>query len=195
MSRKLRELINGGIYHVYNRGNNRGELFAAAQDYEYFKMLLRNNKEKYGVDIFHYCLMPNHYHALLRVGQGEKLPAFMRTVQLGYARYFKRKRKCVGHVFQDRYRNPRIEEESYYLQCGRYIERNPVKAKMVVRAEDYRYSSARYYTQGVPDELITPNPYYLGMGKTEEERRRAYRKFVALDDPYGGIIDQYLKRV
>ena len=194
MPRKVRELENGGIYHVYNRGNNRRNLFRDAKDFETFRRLWLKAKERYAFWVYHYCWMSNHYHILLKIGRGKDLGRLLHWVQLGYARYFKKRYKISGRFFQERYRSPRIPEESYYLQCGRYIERNPVKAKKVVRAEDYCYSSAGYYVEGRKDPLLTENLYYQEMGKSAEERRKNYKAFVRIDEPYSELIsDQLLK--
>ena len=192
MPRKPRDFVDGGIYHVFNRGNNRRDLFRCEEDFDYFLKLVRSAQEKYRITIFHYCLMTNHFHILLRSEIKEDLPAFMHWLQLGYNRYFKKKYDTIGHIFQERFRSPRISEESYYLQCGRYIERNPIKAGMVLNAWDYCYSSARYYAFGEKDKLITTNPYYLEMGLSDEERRESYKRFLALEEPYTPMIDQQL---
>lgn len=123
MPRRPREFVAGGIYHVFNRGNNRKTLFEEEPDYECFMGILEKGRERERVEIYHYCLMSNHYHLLMRSEERESLPRFMHWVQLGYARYYKRKHETTGHIFEERYRSPRIAEESYYLQCGRYIER------------------------------------------------------------------------
>lgn len=194
MPRKAREFMAGGIYHVFNRGNNRRVLFDGKEDFECFKKMLGAGMKREAVKLYHYCLMSNHYHLFIKSEEVESLPRFMHWMQLGYARYFKKKYQTTGHVFEERYRSPRIEEESYYLQCGRYIERNPVKAKMVERAEDYPYSSARYYIYGKKDDLVTENIYYQEMGRTIEERQKAYQKFVQIEEPYAELIsDQLLK--
>lgn len=195
MPRKVRELVDGGIYHLYNRRNNGEKLYLDKEDYEYFRFLLRRAKEKFPADIYHYCLMMNHYHILLKVRVGEDLGRLMHSVQLGYARHYKQKYRRKGHVFQERFRSPRIDAESYYLQCGRYIERNPLRAKIVTRAEAYGYSSAAYYVHGKKDPLITANMYYQGMGKTLKERQMRYRQFVSLGEPYSAIIEAALKKV
>ena len=195
MPRKPRELEDEAIYHVFNRGNNRRELFLATEDYRTFLMLLSQAKTKFQADIFHYCLMTNHFHLLVKVARGENLPRFMHHVQLGYARYFKKKYGSIGHVFQERYRSPRIPEESYYLQCGRYIERNPVAARLVREPGEYPYSSAAFYALGSSDPLITPNLYYQQTGRTQEERQVNYQKFLSVDEPYSEIIEEALLRV
>ncbi len=195
MPRKPRELTDGGIYHVFNRGNDRRQLFSEPEDYLCFLNHLREGISRYSAELFHYCLMPNHFHLLLKIQKGGDLPALMHRVQLAYARYFKKTRAFVGHIFQERFRGPRIGEESYYLQCGRYIERNPVKASLVQEAADYTYSSAKFYARGEKDSLITSNPYYLQMGTSEQERQQRYRDFLALDEPYAVMLDAALTKI
>ena len=194
MPRKPRELVDGGIYHVFNRGNDRRELFGEEADYQCFLNHLTVAHQLYSAEIYHYCLMPNHYHLLLRVQRGSDLAALMHRLQLAYARYFKKTRGYVGHVFQERYRSPRIEQESYYLQCGRYIERNPVRAELAPEASAYAYSSARYYVLGEKDSLVTPNLYYHELGSTEGERQRRYEEFLRLEEPYTPMLDEALRK-
>jgi putative transposase len=195
MPRKPRELIENGIYHVYNRGNNRQRLFWDDEDFLKYLNLLKELKDKFSIKIFHYCLMSNHVHLLIQISTHESLHQFMHGLQLKYTRYYKDKYKFVGHLYQGRYRSPRISEESYYLQCGRYIERNPVKARMVQFAENYRYSSAKYYACGESNDLLTENLYYGQMGRNDEERREGYRWFLKIDEPYADMIDEALNRV
>ena len=195
MPRKVRELLDGGIYHVFNRGNDRRRLFQDPEDFLYFLNQLNLAKETLDASLYHYCLMTNHFHLLLKVQEGRNLPRLMHRTQLAYARYFKKKYKFTGHVFQERFRSPRIPEESYYLQCGRYIERNPLKAGLVKEAAVYPWSSAAYYALGKSNPLLTPNLYYDGMGATPSERQESYQKFLSIDEPYGAIVDQALTRV
>lgn len=187
--------MDGGIYHVYFRGNNRKWLFRGDEDFQRYKDLIKEQRERYKLDLYHYCLMTNHVHMLMRIDKGNELPKLMHGIQLGYTRYYRKKYKYLGHLYQGRFRSPRIEEESYYLQCGRYIERNPVKAGMVERAEDYEYSSAAHYVLGVTDLLVTDNPYYIGMGREDAVRQKNYSIFVRLDEPYRGMIDAGLAKV
>jgi putative transposase len=194
MPRKPREFLADGIYHVFNRGNNRQVIFKSPEDFNCFKRLLKAGQDRENVEIYHYCLMSNHFHLLMKSRERESLPRFMHWVQLGYTRYFKRKHQTTGHLFEERYRSPRIADDSYYLQCGRYIERNPVKAKLVKEAFDYPHSSARYYALGQKDLILTENVHYLGLGYNDQERQLAYKKFVHMEEPYAELIsDQLLK--
>jgi putative transposase len=195
MPRKPRELLDGGIYHVFNRGNDRRQLFGEEADYRCFLNYLSTACQLYRAEIYHYCLMPNRYHLLLRISKGSDLAVLMHRLQLAYARYFKKTRGYVGHVFQERYRSPRIVEESYYLQCGRYIERNPVRAELVKEAWEHPYSSARFYVLGDRDSLVTTNLYYNELGQTEAERRQRYNEFLRLEEPYTAVLDEALKKV
>jgi putative transposase len=195
MPRRQRELEDGGIYHVYSRGNNRQRLFRGEADFEKYLELLKRSRERYAFRLYHYCLMSNHVHLLLEIMCGKDLARVMHDLQLGYARYYKKQYKYTGHLYQGRYRSPRIPGESYYLQCGRYIERNPVKTGLVSQAEDYKYSSAAYYVLGQRNDLITPNRYYAGMGRTETERQAAYRELVRLEEPYSDMVTAGLQRV
>jgi putative transposase len=195
MPRKPRELVDGGIYHVFNRGNDKMVLFRSPGDFLYFLSELRISLEKYPSDLFHYCVMSNHFHLLLRVREGRSLGRVMHRLQLNYARYFVKKYGFAGHVFGQRFHSPRIPEDSYYLQCGRYIERNPVKAGLAERPADYPYSSSRYYCQGGEDALVTPNIFYEGLAGTAEGRRQAYQDFVGQDEPYAALLDSALSHV
>lgn len=192
MPRKSRELVDGGIYHVYSRGNNFQKLYRQREDCQIFLQLIQKTKTTFLFDVFHYCLMPNHYHLLLKIMRGDDLPRIMHSVLLSYTRYYKKAYGFKGHVFASRFRSPLIQEESYYLQCGRYIERNPVKAGIVKDVWEYECSSAGHYAFGRRDDLITDNPYYLQTGRTLEERQNAYRKFVSLEEPYDEMINKGL---
>jgi len=190
MPRKVRELVDGGIYHIFNRGNNKMNLFMTDLDFRHFLNLIKYSATFYQAKLYHYCLMTNHFHLLLQIEKASDLSKIMHNIQLKYAQYFKMRSDFAGHIFQERFRSPRIPEESYYLQCGRYIERNPVKAGMAIRPEDYSYSSASYYALGKRDDLVTPNVYYTDLGKNQEERQARYRKFVAFDEPYDQMIEK-----
>ncbi|MBI4313572.1 MAG: transposase [Candidatus Omnitrophica bacterium] len=194
MPRKPRELVDNGIYHIFNRGNDRRNLFATDIDYRRFLQQLQAGLVHYGGALYHYCLMPNHFHFLLKIEKGNDLAAFMHQTQLGYARYFKKTRAYAGHVFQERFRSPRIAQESYHLQCGRYIERNPVEARLAIDASAYPYSSAPFYARGIANPLVTPNPYYSQMGDSDSKRQSQYHEFLALEEPYTSLINHQLSK-
>ncbi len=190
MPRKPRELADDAIYHVFNRGNDKREIFYDAMDFHVFLKRIGKMKTELGAEIYHYCLMNNHFHLLLKVKKGGDLRTLMHRAQLSYALYFKKKYGLLGHLFQDRYRSPRIPTDSYYLQCGRYIERNPIKGGLVKNIGDYPYSSAPFYLFGKKDDLVTPNIHFRSMGLTDSERRQNYAMFLQVEDPYSSYLDE-----
>lgn len=193
MPRKPRKFVDGGYYHLIARGNNRLFILEDVRGYEVFKDLLKTSKEKYDWRLHHYCLMGNHIHLLGNVKIGITLPRIMQYLLFEYSRWYRKKTKYVGHLWQGRYKSPLIESESYFLECGRYIERNPVRAKLVKEAGAYRWSSYNHYAFGKQDELIDDDPYYQGLGRSSSERQKHYREYVALDGPYDGLVDKVLK--
>jgi putative transposase len=192
MPRQTRQFYQGQYYHIITRGNNRQFLFREAEDFEFYMEQVRRYKERYEVAIVHYCIMSNHVHFLMRNESGERgISKMMQGLGMAYARYYKKKRRKTGHVFEDRFKSIWIETDAYLLECGRYIERNPVRAKMVKKADEYKWSSYRYYAYGEPDALITENILYQGLGQTPEECREAYCGYVGTPRAYESIIDKY----
>jgi len=161
--------------HIMNRGNNRQLLFTKDEEKAYFKYLLLSKKDYAGVHIYHYCLMNNHIHLIVRLERGADLSKFLKQVFLAYYAFFRNKHDYSGHLFQGRFKNIIIETSSYLLQCGKYIELNPVRAKIVRRPGDYQFSSFSYYAEGRHDPLLLRNPCYESLGNTEGERRIAYK--------------------
>ena len=178
MPRKKREESPTGVYHWIVRGMNKRKLFHGDGDYERFLELLREYKDQYGVLVFHYCMMTNHVHLLLKTLALENLSQFSHYVQRRYAYYYCEAYKRTGSVFQRGFRSFCIDKDSYLLECGRYIERNPVRAKLVKRSEDHVYTSYRFYSQGEGNDLLTPSPAYLGLSCQQEQRERIYADYV-----------------
>lgn len=125
--------------------------------------------------IYHYCLMPNHVHLMVWVDEASNLSRFMQRVNGKYAYYYKRRHKYIGHLWQDRFKSKIIDKESYLAQCGKYIELNPVRAKLVESPEGYFYSSYRHYALGVPDKLVDENPLFLSLDIDPDKRKGFYR--------------------
>ena len=194
MPRKPRPLQDHGFYHLIARGNNHLFLFDIPRGFETFKALLRESKTRYPWKLSHYCLMANHIHLLGQMGRGRDLPRLMQYLLFEYSRWYRMRTGYVGHLWQGRYKSPLIERESYFLECGRYIERNPVRAQLVNQPEDYTWSSYRYYAFGEPDLLIDEDPYYQDLGSDSFSRQKSYREFVKLDGPYDKVVDrEFLK--
>jgi len=165
--------------HIMVRGNNKNTIFPEEHDKRHYLKLLLDYKTDHEVDIYHYCIMDNHLHLMLLSRRAGALSDFMKKVNLSFFFHFRKKYGYVGHLFQGRFKSNIIDHDSYLLQCGKYIELNPVRKGIVAKAEDYPFSSYRYYVIGNENPLIIPDPLYLALSDNEEFRRRLYREFVS----------------
>ncbi len=194
MPRKPRILIEGGYYHILTRGNDRRKLFRYRQDYRYFLEIIKRYLTKFQISIVHYCLMPNHLHLLIQAHKAGDLPKFMQGILQVYADYFRKKYDSVGFVFQNRYKSFLIESEAYLLECGRYIERNPLRAGITDDLLNYPWSSFSFYAVSKRSDIIKlMNPVYLSLANTEKERQLHYQNYVYKERPYDLIVDKALR--
>lgn len=178
MGRKKREVSPTGIYHWIVRGMNRKRLFHDQEDHSRFQNLVLQYRDLYRVKIHHYCQMTNHVHMLLRTESLEALTGFSHYVQRRYAYSYCGKYKWNGSVFRQGYKSYAIDREEYLLECGRYIERNPVKAKMVNEASEYAFSSYRFYAYGEADPMLDCSPAFLALAVNPIARRELYAAYV-----------------
>ena len=140
MPRKPRKKSISDIYHVTNRGVNHLSIFAQNREKGRMLNLIRENCDKYHVGIYSYCIMPNHFHLLIKVSLSD-LSAFMAVISSKYASYYNYKHKRSGVVFQNRFQSQCIEDANYFWNCLRYIHLNPVKAKLCKDPRSYKYGS------------------------------------------------------
>ena len=192
MTRPPRQLLDGGCYHLIARGNNRQCLLTEEAAFHDFLDLLARAKARYPAKLYHSCLLSHHIHLLLEIGAGPQLPKFMQLVLQGYARWYGKRQRYSGHVWQGRYKSPRVDQESYYLEAGRYIERNPLRAKIVQDLKEYPWSSYAVYAYGTLNPLVDEDPYYGQLGSNPSGRQTAYRDFVRLESPYAPMLDKEL---
>ncbi|MFA5857826.1 MAG: transposase [Elusimicrobiota bacterium] len=125
--RKNRVELNGGMFHVINRGNNRKQIFLVNDDYKKFTEILFDTKKFYGFKLYAYVLMPNHFHLLVQTSEFPT-SVFMQSMLTRYAKYFNERHHRVGHMFQGRYQSVMIDPEKYMLPLIRYIHLNPHRA-------------------------------------------------------------------
>lgn len=178
MARPLRILYPGAFYHVTSRGNEKKDVFKSHRDREKFLEYLASATERYAAIIHVYCLMSNHYHLLLETPAGN-LSQIMRHINSAYTTYFNIKRKRSGHLFQGRFKAILVEADEYATELSRYIHLNPVRAGMVARPEEYRWSSYRSYI----GHSAAPEWLKVGMilgyfGKGSVAAGKKYRVFV-----------------
>ncbi len=166
------------FYHVMNRGNYRAEIFHGEKDYLYFLKILQDYSRENSIFVYHWALMPTHYHLLLEINEPPKLSKIMAGIARSYVHYHHRTYESAGHLWQGRFKSQPIQKERYLLSCGRYIERNPVKAGLAQHPEDYPYSSARYYIHHEQDNLTTKDPLIETFGRDAEEQTKGYKTFL-----------------
>ena len=141
MPRISRNLTDYGFYHVLSRGNDKKNIFRCDEDYLTFLEIVLRYLEKYKIYIYHYCLMPNHFHILLQTPEALQLPKFMQGLLQSYSWQFRKKYESVGFLFQNRYKSLFIGKESYLLDCARYIERNPIRSGLIHDINMYHWNS------------------------------------------------------
>jgi len=178
MTRTARFIIDEGYYHVVARGNNRARIFHDERDFNTYRQLLDQYCTDYQIQLYHYCLMPNHVHLMIRMAKGEHLYRAMKSINLSYTLAYKKRYAFVGHLWQGRFKSFIIDSDAYLLQCGAYIELNPSRAHLVKQPEQYTWSSYNVYARGDNDPLIHLNPMYLSLSKTSSQRQQHYRQFV-----------------
>ncbi len=176
MPRIPRILLSQSFYHIMARGNNKNIIFKEGRDYCYFLSLILKYKKEHPFNIYHYCLMPNHVHFLIQTQKGADFSVFMKKLNLSYFYYYKKKYGWVGHFWQNRFKSQPVGKDNYFMQCGKYIELNPVRANIVEDPKDYLYSSYNYYVEGREDMLLTDDFFYEGFGKDKERRQINYKE-------------------
>ena len=144
MARPLRIQYPGAVYHVMNRGGSRQKIFIEKQDYEAFLKTIGEIHERWGVELFAYCLMGNHYHICLRTPEGN-LSRVMRHLDGLYTQRFNRIHRRDGALLRGRYRAIVVDEDAYMAQVVRYIHLNPLAAGLVGEPQGYGWSSHRFY--------------------------------------------------
>lgn len=178
MPRLKRFTIENGNYHILSRGHNRQNIFHNDDDFKKYLELLKINKQKFDVKIYHYSLMSNHIHIILNSPTGEVLTKMMRGVNQNYAQYYRKKYGGCGYIWQDRFKSFLIENGRYLLVSGRYVEINPVVAGLVKLPEGYKWSSYHVYAFGEKNDIIDFNPEYIGLSDTIETCQKLYKEFV-----------------
>jgi putative transposase len=127
-------------FHYYNRGVNRDDIFFSSENYEYLIQTFFRFLPSYPVELIAYCLMPNHYHILLRQNESKAGSAFIQRVFNSYTQAINRRYNRVGTLFQGSVKNRNVDDEAYIVEVIRYIHLNPVYAKIVKNPAHRHYS-------------------------------------------------------
>ncbi len=200
MARIARVVAPGMPHHVTQRGNRRQQTFFNNEDYQAYLVLMSEWCLKYNVEIWAYCLMPNHIHLIAIPQTKEGLNLAIGEAHRRYTRRINFREGWRGHLWQGRFASF-VMEENYLLACTRYIELNPVRAKLVKQAEDWPWSSAKAHRKGKNVILANTKPLLDIVNKSwkkflshdvQESEIELFRKHERTGRPLGGgpFVDQ-----
>jgi putative transposase len=175
MPRPPRVVLPGHSLHLIQRGNNRSACFVDDEDRACYLSALRHSSVDARCEIHAYVLMTNHVHLLVTAGEVWSPARMMQALGRRYVQHFNERYGRTGTLWEGRYRSSLIDSERYFLQCSRYVETNPVRAGLVIRPGEYRWSSFRSNAYGLTDALVRRHAVYLALGRWESNRREAYR--------------------
>jgi putative transposase len=194
MPRTSRAAIGGYCYHVLNRGNRRSEVFHGPDDYAAFVTLLCQACARVPMRLLAWCLMPNHFHLALWPEKDSDLAKWLHWLLTTHVRRYNLCYRLTGHVWQGRFKAFPVQEDEHLLTMLRYVERNPLRANLVGRAEDWPWSSLneRLTAPLLPMLAAGPVPLpgnwldYVNAPQTEGELERI-RRSVVRSCPYGSV--------
>jgi putative transposase len=156
VARDVRDALGGYCYQVLNRGNGRQTVFHKEGGFAAFAKLLREAGERIDMRLLAYCVLFNHFHLLLWPRREGDLSAYMMWLTTAHVRRYHQHYHSSGHFWQGRFRSFPIEDDGHLLIVHRYIERNPVRAGLVQRAQGWFWSSASTQREGLA--LLTVGP-------------------------------------
>jgi putative transposase len=159
MPRRLRIATAGLVYHVLNRAAKRMTLFATACDYDAFLRVLADAKARFPISLYAFCLMPNHWHFIICPQTDEALSQFMHWLTVTHAQRWHafHGTSGTGSVYQGRFKAIAVQSDEHLLRVCRYVARNPLRAMLVERAQDWQWSS-HSTTRSWSDQLVDPWP-------------------------------------
>jgi putative transposase len=169
-----RLFVPGLSHHVRHRGNNRSDVFRDDDDRHEFLVRLRKSAREARVAVHGYVLMTTHFHLLATGHEENSIPRVMQSFGRSYVRYFNDRHRRTGTLWEGRYWASLIADERYWLTCLRYIEMNPVAARLVATPAAYAWSSFHANALARPDTLLTPHSLYLQLGIDAESRAASW---------------------
>lgn len=178
MARQSRISLLGYPYHIILRGNNKSIIFNSDKDRNAFIKFLLKAKLKTNTKIYAYCLMPNHVHLLIEPSTEDGMSRMIQGLGRGYVQYFNRTYKRTGTLWEGRFKSSLVSKDDYLLACSRYVELNPVRARIVSQPGEYHWSSYAFRAEGKPDELLDQDSLYETVGDNPAQIQKAYKNWV-----------------
>ena len=198
MGRPLRAAAGGVVFHVLNRANGRMPLFEKSGDYEAFERVLGEAHERIAMRTLAYCVMPNHWHLVVWPRRDGDLSRFLGWVTLTHTQRWHAHRRSAGagHLYQGRFKSFPVQGDDHFLTVCRYVERNALRAQLVRRAEEWRWSSmwrrtvgSRPVTTWLADWPVQrPRQWVEWVNEPQTEAEvEAVRQCVIRGRPYGSV--------
>jgi putative transposase len=190
MARLGRYFVADQPLHVIQRGNDRKPVFFDDDDYAQYRDWLVAASQDNGLAVHAYVLMTNHVHLLVTPETATSLPRAMQSLGRRYVRHVNARYRRTGTLWEGRYRAAPIDTDEYFISCCRYIELNPVRARMADHPRQYRWSSYRAHAEGKEDALAAFHPVWRRLGRSVESRQEAYRDLIKekLDPAFVGAL-------
>jgi putative transposase len=163
MARLARVIVPGLPHHVTQRGNRREPIFFEDGDQEVYRDLLAAQVKRRGVEVWAYCLMPNHVHLILTPRDEIGLSLAVGEAHRRYTNFVNARGRWTGHLFQSRFASVAMDE-AHLVAAARYVPMNPVRACLVLRPEDWPWSSAKAHLAGQDDGLVSTRPLLERIG-------------------------------
>ena len=184
------------VYHVINRANARVTIFDNPSDYKLFEEILEEGVNKFGMRILAYIIMPNHWHLVLYPKNNGDLAKFMGWVSNTHTRRWHTLKKTIGqgHLYQGRYKSFLVQDNSYFLTVVRYVERNALRAKLVKKAENWKWSSAWRRLNGSIEQkkmlskwpVSEPDDYIIWLNRSQpKEEENKIKGSIIKNIPFG----------
>jgi putative transposase len=161
MPRTSRAIVGGHCYHFYNRGNNQMRLFHDRKDYIAFQWLLAEAMDELDVPLLAACVMPNHLHLVMRPRRDADLASWAHWLFTTHARRYHKRYGTSGRVWQGRFKASLVQTDEHLLTLIRYVERNALRANLVMRAERWEWGSLRWRECAASPVALTPSPVPL----------------------------------
>jgi len=180
MARKPRVHYSGAYYHVMLRGNGGMQIFHDLADRETFLDLLQESISRFECRIHAFCLMTNHVHIAIQVSD-ISLSKIVQNISFRYTRFFNKKAKRIGHLFQGRYKALLVDADNYLLQLIRYIHLNPLRANMVANLLDYPWSSHFAYLGKLKIHWLTTQSVFDLLTDDKNQELFSYRQFATIN--------------
>ncbi len=197
MARKPRIDIGGQVYHIINRASGRVPIFNTKKDYIAFERVLAEAVSLFGVRLLAYCVMPNHFHLAIYTEHDGQMQKFVGWLTKTHTQRWHAAHGTVGygHVYQGRYKSFLVNTDEYYISLMRYIEQNPLRAKLVERVQDWQWCSFYRRVYGSTQEKGMLSAWLIDEPKTyrheinillSAERLTEVRNSIIKNAPLGG---------